>query len=48
MTLDTLHEVLQVAFGWYGGHLHQFETVCGEFTDPDRDEWSDSEAGDES
>lgn len=47
MTLDTLHEVLQTAFGWYDCHLHQFETVCGEFTDPERDEWSDTEAGDE-
>ena len=47
MTLDTVHEVVQTAFGWYDGHLHQFETVCGEFTDPERDEWSETEAGDE-
>lgn len=24
LRLDELHEVLQVAMGWYGGHLHQF------------------------
>ncbi len=31
MTLDVVHEVLQVAFGWSGYHLHSFETVCGEY-----------------
>lgn len=47
LTLDEVHEVMQVAFGWYDLHLHQFETVCGEFTDPERDEWGASDAGDE-
>jgi len=31
MTLDVLHEVMQIVFGWYDRHLHSFETVCGEF-----------------
>ncbi len=26
MTLQRLHEVLQVAFGWHDAHLHEFET----------------------
>ena len=47
MTLDLVHEVLQAAFGWDGYHLHAFETVCGEFSDPSHDDgWS--ERGDES
>jgi hypothetical protein len=47
MTLDLLHEVLQIAFDWDGFHLHQFETVCGEFSDPQRSDDSWSESGDE-
>ena len=27
LTLDGLHEVLQVAFGWAGYHLHEFSTA---------------------
>lgn len=47
MTLDLVHEVMQVAFGWDGYHLHGFETICGEFGDPSHDDgWS--ERGDES
>lgn len=47
MMLSDVHNVLQEAFGWYAGHLHQFETVCGEFSDPEYDDdWSES--GDES
>jgi hypothetical protein len=39
--LPLVHEVLQVAFGWHGCHLHEFQTVCGEFGDPaDDDDWS--------
>jgi len=34
MTLDQVHEVMQIAFGWYGMHLHCFETVCGRFASP--------------
>jgi hypothetical protein len=46
MPLDELHEVLQTAFDWDNYHLHQFETVCGEFGDAERgDDWS--EYGDE-
>ena len=42
MTLDRLHEVLQAAFEWEDCHLHQFETVCGEFGNPDRAaDWSE-------
>jgi hypothetical protein len=47
MTLDLVHEVLQVAFGWEDFHLHGFETVCGEFGEPSHDDgWS--RRGDES
>jgi Plasmid pRiA4b ORF-3-like protein len=47
MTLDLVHEVLQVAFDWTGYHLHSFETVYGESGDPVQDDdWS--ERGDES
>jgi hypothetical protein len=31
MPLNLVHAVRQVAFGWYGYHLHAFEMVCGEF-----------------
>jgi hypothetical protein len=42
MTLDLLHEVLQAAFGWQDCHLHQFETVCGEFGNPGQAaDWSE-------
>jgi Plasmid pRiA4b ORF-3-like protein len=42
MRLDLVHEVLQVAFGWHGYHLHAFETVCGQFGAPgDGDDWPD-------
>jgi hypothetical protein len=42
MTLDRVHEVLQAAFEWQGCHLHQFETVCGEFGNPDQTaEWAE-------
>jgi hypothetical protein len=42
MSLRRVHEVLQVTFGWDGYHLHEFQTVCGEFGDPDHeDEWSE-------
>ena len=49
LTLDMVHEVLQVAFAWHGYHLHQFETACGAFGRPDNDaDWGFEEAGDES
>jgi hypothetical protein len=42
MTLDIVHEVLQIAFDWVGYHLHVFETAYGEFGSPEQnDSWSD-------
>ena len=42
MPLNLVHEVLQVAFGWHGYHLHAFETVCGQFGSPDEeDDWAE-------
>jgi hypothetical protein len=42
MTLDLVHETLQIAFYWEGYHLHAFETACGEFGSPEHnDGWSD-------
>ena len=38
MPLNLVHEVLQAAFGWYGYHLHVFETGCGQFGSPDHDD----------
>jgi hypothetical protein len=38
MTLAVLHEVLQIAFGWFDCHLHSFETVCGEFGPAEADD----------
>jgi hypothetical protein len=38
MPLNLVHEVLQAAFGWYGYHLHVFETVCGPFGSPEHDD----------
>ena len=34
MTLAILHEAIQAAMGWYGGHIHQFEIAGGYFGDP--------------
>jgi hypothetical protein len=31
VTLDRMHEVIQVAFGWDGSHPHVFETPYGDF-----------------
>ena len=48
MTLDDVHEVMQIAFGWYGMHLHCFETVYGRFGPPDTDDdWGDEPDKDE-
>ncbi|MBI3687638.1 MAG: plasmid pRiA4b ORF-3 family protein [Actinobacteria bacterium] len=33
--LDRLHDTIQSAFGWGGGHLHVFDTPYGEFGRPD-------------
>lgn len=34
ITLDRLHQVLQVAFDWHGGHLHAFDTADRTYGDP--------------
>jgi hypothetical protein len=34
ITLNKLHDVLQIAMGWTNSHLHQFETPDGYFADP--------------
>jgi hypothetical protein len=47
LTLEMVHEVMQIAFSWHGYHLHQFETACGAFGRPDGD-WGFEEVGDES
>jgi hypothetical protein len=47
LTLDVVHEVMQIAFAWHGCHLHQFQTACGAFGRPDGD-WGFEEVGDES
>lgn len=36
-TLDDLHDVIQVAFGWYGYHLHDFEIGGRQYGVPDPD-----------
>jgi hypothetical protein len=35
LSLDRLHDTIQSAFRWGGGHLHVFETPYGEFGRPD-------------
>ena len=42
ITLDELHEVLQVALGWTDSHLHQFRTETTVYTVP-FEEWDDGE-----
>ena len=42
ITLDELHEVLQVAFGWTDSHLHQFRTGTTIYAVP-FEEWDDGE-----
>jgi hypothetical protein len=37
-TLDQLHEVIQVAFGWWNYHLHEFEIGHTRYGVPDPDE----------
>ena len=48
LTLDMVHDVLQIAFAWQGYRLDQFETACGAFGRPDDDGWGFEEVGDES
>ncbi len=51
MTLDRLHDVIQIAMGWTNSHLHQFIGEGGRFDggafrerDPDMDELDDDAA----
>jgi hypothetical protein len=37
MSLARLHNVIQAAFGWHGGHMHVFETPYGDFGHADRE-----------
>ena len=41
MPLNLVHALLQIAFGWHDYHLHVFETVCGQFSSPDLDDWAE-------
>jgi hypothetical protein len=43
-SLARLHIMIQVAFGWHGGHLHVFETDYGDFGIPDAELGHSSEA----
>ena len=45
ITLDRLHDVLQVAFGWSGGHLHAFETADRTYGTPEPELRHASERG---
>src|SRR5215213_2050219 len=42
ITIDDLHEVLQVALGWTNSHLHQFRTDDTTYAVPS-DGWDDEE-----
>ena len=44
ITLDELHEVLQVAIGWTDSHLHQFRTDDAVYTVP-LDDWDEDRRG---
>lgn len=33
--LGRLHEIIQAAFGWHGGHMWVFTTAAGEYGEPD-------------
>jgi hypothetical protein len=41
--LSKLHEILQVAMGWYDAHLHEFEVGPRRIGVPDRDSWVEVE-----
>jgi Plasmid pRiA4b ORF-3-like protein len=46
ITLDELHDVLQVALGWTDSHLHRFEAGTVRYSHPFED-WDDEDEGDE-
>jgi hypothetical protein len=37
LSLASLHDAIQAAFGWDGSHLHVFQTSYGDFGQPDRE-----------
>lgn len=39
ITLGRLHSVIQIAMGWEGGHLHEFEIAGENYGIPDPDGW---------
>lgn len=39
ITLGKLHSVIQIAMGWEGGHLHEFEIAGENYGIPDPDGW---------
>ena len=39
ITLSRLHSVIQIAMGWEGGHLHEFEIAGENYGIPDPDGW---------
>ena len=41
LTLNQLHQVIQVAMGWYDAHLHEFEIAGASYGSPDFDFGSD-------
>src|SRR4051812_761961 len=44
MTLGDLHQAIQAAMGWVGGHLHAFDIAGRQYGDPDSlDEVADEE-----
>ena len=44
MTLGDLHQAIQAAMGWDGGHLHAFDIAGRQYGDPDSlDEVADEE-----
>jgi hypothetical protein len=47
IALASLHEILNEAMGWFDGHLHDFEIDGIEFTAPDTEYMTESEAEDE-
>ncbi|SDY87144.1 pRiA4b ORF-3-like protein [Modestobacter sp. DSM 44400] len=47
ITLDELHEVLQLALGWTDSHLHQYRTHSTVYSIPSDDAWADEGETDE-
>jgi len=47
MTLLDLHDVIQVVFGWYDSHLHEFTIYNVSYGDPANDEFGEFDIKDE-